>query len=94
MPKRKAQYFVYCKSVCKDITPGKLRVCCSRCNEGAMVLYQVIIYFDDIASYSSLKSILDHFILILVLIGYSCSFVNLLTVSFLRSWSKAIRTLR
>ncbi|XP_067049537.1 E3 ubiquitin-protein ligase parkin-like isoform X2 [Acropora muricata] len=37
---RKAQYFVYCKSPCKDITPGKLRVCCSRCKEGAMVLYQ------------------------------------------------------
>lgn len=40
---RQAQYFVYCRT-CKDITPGKLRVCCSSCNEGAMVLYQVINY--------------------------------------------------
>ena len=38
---RQTQYFVYCKT-CKDITPGKLRVCCSRCSEGAMVLYQVV----------------------------------------------------
>ncbi|XP_068757054.1 E3 ubiquitin-protein ligase parkin-like isoform X2 [Montipora capricornis] len=48
VPKRKAQYFVYCKSVCKDITPGKLRVCCSRCNEGAMVLYQGPSSWDDV----------------------------------------------
>ena len=40
---RRASYFVYCKT-CKDITPGKLRVCCSRCHEGAMVLYQVWVF--------------------------------------------------
>lgn len=44
----KAQYFVYCKSTCKDITPGKLRVCCSRCKEGAMVLYQDPRCWDDV----------------------------------------------
>ena len=47
---RQAQYFVYCKT-CKDITPGKLRVCCSRCNEGAMVLYQVTIIVIIIVKY-------------------------------------------
>jgi len=44
---RRAQYFVYCKT-CKDITPGKLRVCCSRCNEGAMVLDQDPSSWDDV----------------------------------------------
>jgi len=44
---RRAQYFVYCKT-CKDITPGKLRVCCSRCNEGAMVLCQDPSSWDDV----------------------------------------------
>lgn len=37
---RQAQYFVYCKT-CKLVTPGKLRVRCSTCREGAMVLQQV-----------------------------------------------------
>ena len=39
-PQRKAQYYVYCKT-CKSVTPGKLRVRCSLCREGAMVLHQV-----------------------------------------------------
>ena len=39
-PRRKAQYYVYCKT-CKSVTPGKLRVRCSVCKEGAIVLQQV-----------------------------------------------------
>ncbi|XP_078375582.1 E3 ubiquitin-protein ligase parkin-like [Oculina patagonica] len=44
---RQAQYFVYCKT-CKLVTPGKLRVRCSACKEGAMVLQQDPSSWEDV----------------------------------------------
>ncbi|KAJ7385657.1 regulation of intralumenal vesicle formation [Desmophyllum pertusum] len=44
---RQAQYFVYCKT-CKLVTPGKLRVRCSTCKEGAMVLQQDPSSWEDV----------------------------------------------
>ncbi|XP_020622869.1 E3 ubiquitin-protein ligase parkin-like [Orbicella faveolata] len=46
-PQRQAQYYVYCKT-CKTVTPGKLRVCCSICKEGAIVLQQDPSRWDDV----------------------------------------------
>lgn len=44
---RQTQYFVYCKT-CKEVTPGKLRVCCSLCKEGAIVLQQDPSSWEDV----------------------------------------------
>lgn len=34
----RAHFYVYCSAPCKDVTAGKLRVKCSRCNSGAVTV--------------------------------------------------------
>ena len=37
------RFYVYCKSVCKDMKPGKLRVRCSSCKDETFTLSSVCV---------------------------------------------------
>ncbi|XP_048577722.1 E3 ubiquitin-protein ligase parkin isoform X2 [Nematostella vectensis] len=51
---KKAMYYVYCRQ-CKSAQPGKLRVCCSSCKEGTLVLKQDPGGWDDVLQPGRIK---------------------------------------
>ncbi|XP_071801668.1 E3 ubiquitin-protein ligase parkin-like [Asterias amurensis] len=40
--------YVYCKTPCQSVQPGKLRVCCSTCKEGIFIVQQDPTCWDDV----------------------------------------------
>ncbi|XP_022089923.1 E3 ubiquitin-protein ligase parkin-like [Acanthaster planci] len=44
----KPQLYVYCKSPCRSVQPGKLRVCCRTCKGGTFVVQQDPSCWDDV----------------------------------------------
>ncbi|KAG9275103.1 E3 ubiquitin-protein ligase parkin [Astyanax mexicanus] len=47
-PKAHSSFYVFCKSVCKAVQPGKLRVRCRTCNQGTLTLSQGPSCWDDV----------------------------------------------
>ncbi|XP_062386462.1 E3 ubiquitin-protein ligase parkin-like [Sardina pilchardus] len=47
-PKPHSSFFVFCKSVCKAIQPGKLRVRCKACKQGTLTLSRGPSCWDDV----------------------------------------------
>lgn len=47
-PKPHSSFYVYCKSVCKSIQPGKLRVHCKTCKQGTLTLSRGPSCWDDV----------------------------------------------
>jgi len=45
---KKAHFYIWCNSPCKSLQAGKLRVRCSQCGEGAIVLYNDPCDWDDV----------------------------------------------
>jgi len=45
---KKAHFYIWCNSPCKSLQAGKLRVRCSKCGEGAIVLYNDPCDWDDV----------------------------------------------
>lgn len=43
-PKPHSTFYVFCKTVCKSIQPGKLRVRCRTCKQGTLTLSRVSAY--------------------------------------------------
>ncbi|KAL0964343.1 hypothetical protein UPYG_G00322540 [Umbra pygmaea] len=48
VPRPQSSFYVYCKSVCRAIQPGKLRVRCSVCKQGTLTLSRGPSCWDDV----------------------------------------------
>ncbi|XP_038048080.1 E3 ubiquitin-protein ligase parkin-like isoform X2 [Patiria miniata] len=55
--KMKPQIYVYCKSQCHSIQPGKLRVCCRTCKGGTFVVHQDPSCWEDVLTPFSISGV-------------------------------------
>ena len=53
--RKKAHFFVYCNSPCNSMQEGKLRVKCSQCKEGAVIVHQDPCNWQDVLGYQDVE---------------------------------------